>query len=215
MPLNESKGNMYEFVNKTYNTIKGQCYHDCAYCFMKRWGKLNPVRLDERELKADLGTGNFIFVGSSCDMWAQNIPDEWIIKTLKHCAKFDGNKYLFQTKNPKNIRRMLPTDSHVCVTLESDIHYPEIMRNSPTPKERVAEMRLIRNPLYITIEPIMKFTYEFAQMLIECGAEQINIGADSGNNKLPEPDAESIKWLIATLAPFTKIHTKKNLKRLL
>jgi molybdopterin converting factor small subunit len=35
---------------------------------------------DEKELKTDLGKGNFIFVGSSCDMWAQNIPEEWIEK---------------------------------------------------------------------------------------------------------------------------------------
>jgi len=73
---------MYEFVTHTWNTVKGECYHDCSYCYMKRWGKLNPVRFDEKELKTDLGSGNFIFVGSSCDMWAENIPDKWIFKTL-------------------------------------------------------------------------------------------------------------------------------------
>ena len=76
--LNKSKGNMYEFVTHTWNAIKGECYHQCSYCYMKRWGRLKPVRLDEKELKTDLGNDNFIFVGSSCDMFAQNIPDEWI-----------------------------------------------------------------------------------------------------------------------------------------
>jgi len=157
MGLNISKGNMYKFVTHTWNTVKGECYHNCSYCYMKRFGKLKPVRFDEKELKTDLGTGNFIFVGSSCDMWAQNIPDEWIFKTLCHCNKFEDNSYLFQTKNPYNIRRILVPNSNVCVTLETNRHYPEIMRNCPTPEQRVEQMKLIRHPLYITIEPIMNF----------------------------------------------------------
>ena len=95
MSLNISKGNMYEFVTHTWNTIKGECYHDCSYCYMKRWGKLNTVRFDEKELKTDLGKGNFIFVGSSCDMFANDINSDWIIKTIEHCAKYPDNKYLF------------------------------------------------------------------------------------------------------------------------
>ena len=65
--LNESKGNMYSFVNKTWNVIKGKCPHDCKYCYMKRFPQ-KDVRLDKKELKTDLGENNFIFVGSSCDM---------------------------------------------------------------------------------------------------------------------------------------------------
>ena len=103
MGLNKSKGNMYDFVTHTWNTVKGKCYHDCSYCYMKKWGKLNDVRFDEKELKTDLGKDNFIFVGSGCDMFAESIPDEWIKKTLKHCGLYEDNQYLFQTKNPKNI----------------------------------------------------------------------------------------------------------------
>ena len=94
MSLNISRGNMYEFITHTWNTVKGECYHDCSYCYMKRWGKLNPVKFDDKELKADLGNGNFIFVGSSCDMWSTQISDAWISDTLQHCDKFD-NSYLF------------------------------------------------------------------------------------------------------------------------
>ena len=43
MRLRNSKGNMYEWVTHTWNTVKGECYHNCSYCYMKRWGKLNPV----------------------------------------------------------------------------------------------------------------------------------------------------------------------------
>ncbi|OQA00448.1 MAG: hypothetical protein BWY70_00700 [Bacteroidetes bacterium ADurb.Bin408] len=85
---------MYEFITHTWNPIKGQCFHDCSYCYMKRWGRLKPVRFEPKELKTDLGHDNFIFIGSSCDIWAQNIPEDWIFKTLYHCSNFD-NKYLF------------------------------------------------------------------------------------------------------------------------
>ena len=105
MSLNVSKGNMYEFVTHTYNTVKGQCLHNCSYCYVKRWGKLNPVRFDAKELKTDLGSGNFIFVGSSCDMFSTEINQFWIDETLQHLRKF-SNKYLFQTKNPARLKQM-------------------------------------------------------------------------------------------------------------
>lgn len=215
MGLNISKGNMYEFIIHTWNTIKGKCFHDCSYCYMKKWGQQNPVRFDEKELKQNLGEGNFIFVGSSCDMWADDIPNEWIEKTLDHCATFDNN-YLFQTKNPEKIRRILAPNSQVCVTLETNRHYPEIMQNCPTPEQRVEQMKLIRHPLYITIEPLMDFDMPvFVEMIKECGAEQVNIGADSGGNGLPEPPKEKILQLIEELQKFTHIHSKSNLKRIL
>jgi len=84
MPLNVSKGNMYSWITHTWNTVKGECPHGCTYCYMKRWGKQKPVRFDESELNTDLGTGNFIFVGSSCDLFASDIPDKWVKKTLSH-----------------------------------------------------------------------------------------------------------------------------------
>lgn len=202
MGLNISRGNMYEFINSTWNTVKGQCYHDCQYCYMKRWGHLKPVRFDEKELKTDLGCGNFIFVGSSCDMFAKDIPDEWIMKTLYHCNKHYGNRYLFQTKNPKRIadsRIINPDNSVICTTLETNRHYKDIMRNSPPPSERAEAMNDLYTTFntYITIEPIMQFDLEeFYQMLYDCNPVQVNIGSDSSRNHLPEPPKEKILELI-------------------
>lgn len=215
MPLNTSKGNMYSWITHTFNTVKGECPHGCIYCYMRRWGKQGPVRFDTTELNTELGAGNFIFVGSSCDMWAYAIPDKWIYATLEHCNKFD-NKYLFQTKNPHNIRRILLPNTHVCVTLESNRYYPGIMGTSPEPVDRVEQMKLIRHPLYITIEPLMDFDLpEFVEMLKACEPLQVNIGADSGNNGLPEPPKEKILALIEELKTFTVIDQKRNLKRII
>ena len=99
MALNISRGNMYSFVTHTWNTVKGECSHKCSYCYMRKFGVQKPVRFDFNELKTNLGRGNHIFVGSSNDMFASNIPVEWINLTLDYCSRYD-NKYLFQTKNP-------------------------------------------------------------------------------------------------------------------
>lgn len=215
MGLNNSKGNMYGFVSHTWNTIKGTCNHDCSYCYVKRWGQLNPIRLDERELRTKLGNNNFIFVGSSNDMFSSDIPKEWIQRTLEHCKKFD-NKYLFQTKNPERIMDFdLPQNSVVCTTIESNRFYPEIMNNCPKPIDRVEGMSRIHLPKYVTIEPILDFDMdEMVDLIKKCDPIQVNIGADSGNHKLPEPDKEKVLQLIKGLEEFSKVKMKKNLKRI-
>ena len=222
MGLNLSKGNMYEFVTHTWNTVKGECFHDCSYCYMKRWGKLKPVRFDEKELKTDLGTGNFIFVGSSCDMFAENIPDEWIKKTLKHMEKFDS-KYLLQTKNPTRVLDFIDacviTDKCVvCTTIESNKDLFEIKRNSPDVFKRAMAMNELSQIIdtYVTIEPIMDFDMDImVQLIRDCNAKRINIGADSGRNNLPEPSKSKVLELVSELQKFTIIHNKSNLQRLL
>lgn len=224
MGLNTVKpgSQMYQFINATWNTVKGECFHDCNYCYMKRWGKLKPAHFDEKELKTDLGSGNFIFVGSSCDLFAQDIPEEWIRKTLKHMERFDS-KYLIQTKNPWRILdfidcTVISDKSVICTTLESDIFYPEHMGNSPQPMDRSLSMYEIGQVVltYVTIEPVMDFNLDhFVRMIKRCAPAQVNIGADSGNNHLPEPSKEKVLQLIEELQKFTIIHNKSNLKRLL
>lgn len=219
MSLNESKGNMYDFVTHTWNTVKGECYHDCSYCYMKRWGKLKPVRFDEKELKTDLGSGKFIFVGSSFDLFAKDIPSEWIAKTLNHCQQFK-NRYLFQTKNPRRIMDCwLPDNSVICTTIETEMFYPKIMGNCPKPYDRAKYMKILSDigyETYVTIEPIMDFNLpDLVELIVMCSPEQVNIGADSGNNNLPEPSKEKVLQLIDELQKFTTIHNKTNLKRLL
>jgi DNA repair photolyase len=217
--LRESKGNMYEFITATWNAIKGKCPHDCSYCYMKRYPQ-KEMRLDEAEFKTDLGSGNFIFVGSSIDMFANEIPELWIIKTLNHCRKFN-NEYFLQTKNPKRIWDFLihdmPDNFSICTTLESNRDYPKIRNNAPDILKRVYGMQLFKHTKkYITIEPIMDFDLNmFINKIYDCEPIQVNIGSDSGNNKLPEPNPEKVKTLVNELQKFTKVHLKKNLQRLM
>lgn len=220
--LNESKGNMYSWITHTWNPIKGECPHGCTYCYMKRWGKQKPVRLDEKELKTNLGSGNFIFVGSSCDMFAKGISDFWILQILSVMEKFD-NKYLLQTKNPERLLTYIDAcvvsdKCTVCTTIESDMYYAGIMKDSPQPMQRSIAMQEISNVVdtYVTIEPILDFNLEhMVKMIRRCNPKQVNIGADSGNNYLPEPSKEKLLALIEALQEFTVIDRKTNLTRLL
>lgn len=211
--------NMYSWINATWNTVKGECPHGCTYCYMKRWGEQKPVRFDEKELNTDLGSGNFIFVGSSCDLFARPIPDKWIIDTLNLCGSFHMNTYLFQSKNPegfKDFEVYIPLKSRLCTTIETNRHY-EQMGDTPHPSMRSEDMHDLESwQKYVTIEPIMDFDLdEMVNLIRWCNPIQVNIGADSGNNHLPEPSKEKLLALIGELKGFTVIDQKKNLNRIL
>lgn len=217
--MNEQKGNMYGFVTHTYNAVKGKCIHDCKYCYMKGWGEQKPIKLHEKELKTDMGENNFIFVGSSTDMFASNVPDQWIRRVLEHCNKYPKNKYLFQTKNPQKFLKyedLFPKKTMLCVTLESDISHKE-MNNAPHPVTRYAWMTFLKHfDTMVTIEPIMRFNHDnFVEWIQKIGPKQVNIGADSKRHGLQEPTKEEINHLIDQLKKFTTVHLKDNLKRLI
>lgn len=223
MGLNKVKpgSNMYQFLTDTWNIIKGKCFHDCSYCYMKQYKNQKQVRFDEKELKTDLGTGNFIFVGSSCDMFAKNIPEEWIYRIIQYMARFN-NRYLLQTKNPQRLyefscKHGLPKNTVVCTTIESNRWYNDIMKNSPLPFQRSVGMNQIKGlDRHVTIEPIMRFDLlPMVALIKNCLLTQVNIGADSSGNKLPEPTGKEIQALIKELEKFTIVKLKKNLNRLL
>lgn len=227
MPLNKVKGNMYGFITHTFNMVKGICPHGCSYCYMSKRGKLKPVRFDITEHRTELGKGNHIFVGSSCDMWAEEIPTEWILWTLMHCQKYSGNRYFFQSKNPSRFVDMLMfvdmsrVSSKVtfCTTIETNRIYPEIMGKTLSPGARAAFMAGVATafPTHVTIEPIMDFDLQELLMLIHrINPTQVNIGADSKGCNLPEPSPEKVKTLIEELKQMVPtVYLKPNLKRLL
>jgi hypothetical protein len=184
-------------------------------------GIQKPLHFSEKELNTNLGKGNFIFVGSLCDMFAKSVEREWIIKTLLKTRRHD-NKYLFQTKNPEAMRYFLgymPDKLALATTLETNRHYPEIMQNAPTPFERATSFATLNDGMpiekYITAEPLVDFDLnEFVHFIERCEPLQVNIGVDSGGNHLPEPSPEKIAALIGELRKFTDVRLKKNLKRL-
>ncbi len=213
--LNKQKGNMYGFVTHTWNPIKGRCSHACEYCYMKPFWK-SDVHLDEKELKTNLGEGNFIFVGSSTDMFAKDVKFDWICDVLDYIHKFPDNTYLFQTKNPKRFKEFWNRFPESCIygtTLETN--KSSDISKAPDRFLRVRAMKGIYGRKMITIEPIIDFDLEeFVATIETIKPEFVNIGADSKGHNLPEPSAEKIGKLIKELKKFTKVNLKENLKRI-
>lgn len=236
MTLNKVKegSNMYSFLNDyptenanrgfTWNPVAGECQHFCEYCYMKKGRTKNlkkyqgEVRIVEKEMKTNLGSGNYIFVGSATDIFGEWISDEIIKKILDYCKRFD-NRYLFQSKNPKrmdNLSLLFPPKTILGTTIESNITY----QNSKAPPtwERMEYMTDLskRFTTMVSLEPIMQFDKDILVAWIRyIQPKFVSIGADSKGCDLMEPLPDKIEELISELKGFTDVKIKSNLERLM
>ncbi len=225
--LNKSKGNMFDWITKTYNPLGGECPHKCEYCYVKS-NRFEATKkkysgkpfLNHREANKSLGKDNFIFVCSMIDMFADSIKAYSILKILEQCRKYD-NKYLFQSKNPKrfyDFEGKFPKATYLGTTIETNRIYSQ-MGNTPKPMDRAMALNHHANyfPTMVTVEPIMDFDpLELWNLICICNPERVNIGADSKGHKLSEPSADKIKELIYNLKDVgIEVKLKSNLKRLM
>ena len=223
MPLKKSVGNMYDFVSHTWSPVRGKCKHDCSYCYMKKWGELPPMHIDEKDLMTDLGDGKFIFVGHTVDLFADDVPAEWIEKVLWRCNQYPKNKYLFQSKNPARFMEFLdkfPPSVVFGTTIETNrTIYVESKAPSYIERaEAIGEISEIVDDCetIVTIEPIYAFDCdELVNIIVIAKPTWINIGADSKGHDLPEPSKEEIIELIEALDKKMEVRKKNNLKRIL
>ena len=240
MNLNPAQGNMYQFITHTWNPISGRCSHDCSYCYMKKEKEQSQIHLKESELADSFNPNHFIFIGSGTDVFADDVPANWIKEVLDYCVNNTNSglfedffseegktRFMLQTKNPKRIMEFIkhpllnPERNQVviCTTLETNRFYPEIMNNAPAPIERaewMAKISEIGLPTYVTLEPLMDFDLdEFEELIKKCNPVQVNIGFNTERHiRLPEPTTAKAFDLIKSIVPFTKVHLKKNCKDL-
>ena len=213
--------NMYPFISKTWNPLKGMCLHKCPYCYVphSRVAKLytGAPRLDERSLNQNLGTGGFVFVSNMNDLFGKWVASEWIEAILGRCGNYD-NWYLFQSKNPKrflDVAVYLPPKTILATTLEC------INPNDDKKLRRMTDFSKISCHLpaihMVTIEPIMDFDVTLMIVaLTVMNPHVVTIGADSKGHNLPEPSAEKVLQLIEWIqSQGIKIVSKHNLDRLL
>ena len=227
MGLNKAKGNMYGFITHTWNPVKGKCGYCCSYCYVKRVAKRFGTEqsvpyFDEKALNALINVRNgYVFVCSSIDLFHKDVPYEWIERVMgitENNPAFD-NRYLWHSKNPERVlefQARFQEQDMLCVTIETNRHYE--LSKAPHPVKRFNALYRWDKPWMLTIEPILDFDKDdFIALIIATGnmPVQVNIGADSGGNKLPEPPKEKVEELIELLAPYTTIHLKKNLRRIL
>lgn len=220
---NKKNGNMYEDV-VTWNPLGGECSHKCAYCstnaLKKRYEAVRNKYSGPLQLYPGYpqGSDKTVFVCAQNDLFAENVPEDWIFEILYRCTTKD-NTYLFQSKNPQRFwefESYFPEKTILCTTIETNRYYG-LQGDTPEPFDRAHAMELLPDfKRQVTAEPILDFDLEQLICLIEkCHPYQVNIGADSKHNNLPEPNKEKVLQLIAELEKFTVVKQKSNLQRLL
>jgi len=242
MPLKKSDGNMYPWVTHTHSHLTGKCPHGCVYCYVQAMAKKfanmkarygGALGFDEKELKVVYGSGRTIFVEHMNDLFAEEIPRTFISAVLLHCWQYPGNQYAFQTKNPARYLAYLhaqgfgmpalPLGSFLGTTIESNRDLGAlVMGYAPPPLMRKRAMVALRGVYghhlrFVTIEPILDFDVNvMVDWLWEINPDFVNIGADSKGHGLPEPSADKVWALIASLGQLgIEIREKHNLARLL
>lgn len=217
---------MFDFVTHTWNPLAGACPHECKYCYVGPM-KDKPVlkakysgepRIQESEMSTNLGGGNTIFVCNMTDLFAEEVPHSIICQILEKCTS--QNKYVFLTKNPGRYHEvsfyMNSKYMTVGATIESDKTYADT--KAPSMMERGGLMMAVPHKFqtFISIEPIMDFDLEeFTVWMKNTNPNFVAIGADSGNNHLPEPTPLKIQCLISNLKKLhIRVILKKNLSRI-
>jgi DNA repair photolyase len=208
--------------------LAGECSHKCIYCYVdsKKFGRpvkyTGPLRLIEKEFNVQYGSGKTIFIENCNDLFASDVPVDFINKILEHCSRWPFNTYVFQTKNPirffdKNLISFPPI-SMFGTTIETNREIDNI-GNAPSPKQRYeAMLKFNKNQsTFITIEPVLDFDVDIlAKWIYEIDPRFLNLGADSKNHNLPEPTIDKIHNLVAELHRYgIELREKHNLKRLM
>lgn len=219
-----AKSNMYEGVI-TYNPLGGECPHKCVYCStnnLKRFPGVAAKYSGHLQLYPGYPkeSNKTVFVVGQNDLFAKQVPFEWIGEIISRCRSID-NEYLFQSKNPMRMKEFapfFPERTILCTTIETNRIYQQMGNTTDSYQRALAmnEHKLAGFKTQVTIEPIMDFDLNDLVDLIKLAIpDQVNIGADSKRNNLPEPSKEKVLALIAELEKFTVVKQKSNLTRLL
>ena len=227
MPLKQSKGNMYDWVSHTHAHLGGECSHKCKYCYVDNplHGRpanfTGPIRLIESEFNVNYGEDKTIFIEHMNDLFADDVPNDFIRRIISHCNLFPKNTYVFQTKNPHRYADwfdFFPFPSFLGTTIETNREIAGIS-NAPLPIDRYKGMlyghaKLF--PRFVTIEPVLDFDVDIlAGWIRDIKPTFINLGADSKNHNLPEPTVEKIMQLVSKLKEYDiDLKEKHNLQRL-
>lgn len=216
------KMRMYEGV-KTWNPIVG-CNFLCLYCdpsFQKQMRRqkqrcfdcytytphFHPERLNK------LPNAKTIFTCAFSDIACAE--EEWIEKVLDVVRNNQSRIFYIQTKDPAIFDKFdFPNNVLKGVTIETDldrfetpslfVDYTDLSR-APTPSKRIKALSYVD---YITIEPILDFSQDFASVIREIKPKFVYIGYDNHNTNLPEPELQKTRNLLDELGKFVEVRVK-------
>ena len=113
--LNVQSNESIDWAAFSWNPITG-CDHGCEYCYARDIANryygdlgfapaLHPQRIHIPSNHKDSGKkNNRVFTCSMSDLFAANLPKEWIDAVLEECANNTQFDFLLLTKNPKRLR---------------------------------------------------------------------------------------------------------------
>lgn len=202
----ETNGNSKMFKNvETWNPVTG-CLHFCKYCWarslvQKRLSRLPKYRkgfkpvFHPQELNHRFKSDITVFVVSMGDLFGSWVPREWIEKVLNVIRKNPQTTFLLLTKNPARYREFdIPDNCLLGTTIETDLdelYIRERISLAPKPSRRIEAMKKLDGKKVISIEPVIRFSENFANEMVSLNPWLVYYGHDNYNNNLPEPDIKS------------------------
>jgi len=205
---------MYPFITYKPNPIAGgECPHECSYCWAtalkKRYGfekYRGEYRLVEKELRT-YPPDSFVFVQDMGDIGDPRIPGGLItVKIFDWMKKQPKVNFLTMTKNPTfylTWHNSIPENVILGATIETDLKIPQDISKAPDTRLRLAQMAELQNITinrrFMSIEPIMKFSPSFADLIIDIKPWAVAVGFDNYGNHLPEPSFSETRGLIDKL----------------
>lgn len=215
---------MFPFVTHLPNPIGGcasgnswgddgfkLCSFDCCYCWAKdlkirfKYPKYQgPWRLYPREMR-QYGLDDFPWPCDMIDIGDPTIPNHILEKLFKWIGE-QPCSVLVLTKNPMWYlyhTKLIPPNAVLGATIETDRYILKKVSKAPPTFHRLDAMewlslRLI-NKLFISVEPVMRFSQKFADEIIVKKPWAVAVGYDNYGNQLSEPYMSETEFLIGQL----------------
>lgn len=228
---------MFSFITKTWNPIAGGCFvkndeiYACPYCCSYCWARslinmwkggnlgkkyTGPYRIHEKIINQRFKPGDFVAVQFMSDIGAPTIPAEVVDRILDAIRDQPAVDFLLLTKNDKfyiDYLHDIPNNCVCGITMETDLAISKELSSAPHPEKRLDGLVWLKcyyphMRTFISIEPIMPFSENFANKIEKAKPWRVAIGYDNYDNKLSEPTLKATRKLILELEKFTKVDLK-------
>ena len=177
-----------------------------------------PYRIHPPALKT-YKPDDFPFVQDMTDIGVPVIPKEVIFGVITWAGS-QPCPMLFLSKNPDFYLQYLyywPENAVLGATIESNCLHVNRFSKAPSPINRLEAMINLKKQLqnlgrerrlFVSIEPIMRFSGDFITQLRKIDPWGVAVGYDNYKNGLPEPSLAETKDFIAELEDFTTVYIK-------